>query len=488
MSIPYQVEVDGRPVPVHSIRVSASPVNHIWPGWQRSITQSEEAWFVDFDLPPDDREAEVVVRLLQPSINTVELRPGKYAPAFERRGGEVRFRLGTPEQLTLLVNGLHGALHLFANPPFIYEPRPGDIYFGPGEHEAGLIMPASGQRVCIDRGAVVYGSIVVHQAENVEIIGRGVLDSSRIKCPKEAKAGEPGGEVMAGIEPLGLDFQKWYVGGNLVVFGSRNVSVSGIILVDSPSWSVIVRNHCRDIVIDNIKITGQWRYNSDGVDVCSSTHVVLRNSFIRTFDDCIVARGPFLWGETEPVRDFTAEHCVLWCDWGKNLEIWNGEVESLIEDIVFRDIAVAHATHYVCSITTTYGSEDTRVRRVLYDDIEVQVEDFSPMPLYQVEDCPDFPKDRVEWLPPLALINRGELGHGLGNQAIDLATPDKMRRYRLHYCHLTFRNIRTIGRKLEFRIEGEPGLLDISDVRIENVPVRELVCYHVRDLSVISGD
>ncbi len=484
MTIPYSLEVDGKPVQINTIRVSAAPINHVWPGWQRSINQSEEAWFADFDLHADGREAEVVVRLLQQNVNSVELRPNKYAPSFERNGDEVRFRLKNPVQLSLLVNGLHGALHIFANPPFVYERRTDDIYFGPGVHDAGLIMPKSGQRVCLDRGAVVYGSIVVHKAENVEIIGRGILDSSRIKCPKEAKAGEPGGEVMAGIAPLGFDFQKWYVGGNLVIFDSRNVKVSGIILLDSPSWSVIVRNHCRDIDIDNIKITGQWRYNSDGVDVCSSTNVTLRNSFIRSFDDCIVARGPYLWGESEPVRNFTSEHCVLWCDWGKNLEIWNGEKESLIEDIVFKDIAVVHATHYVISVTTTYGSENTMVRRVLYDDIEVQSEEFFPHPLYQIEDCPDFPQNDSEWLPPLALINRGNMGHDLGNQGVQPATPDELRRIRLRYCHLTFNNIRTIGRKLEFRVGGEPGLLDVSDLTISNVEFSQLSCQNVRELHI----
>jgi len=483
-AIPYQVEVNGQSIPVYPVRVSAAPINHIWPGWQRSINQSEEAWFADFDLPSDGCPAEVRIRLLQPAIEDVELRPHKYAPVWKLQGKEVVFKLKRPEQLVLLVNGLHGALHIFANPPFVYEPRPDDIYFGPGVHEAGLIMPKSGQRLCLDRGAVVYGAIFVYQAENVEIIGRGVLDSSKIKCPKEAVAGEPGGEVMAEIAKLGFDFQKWYVGGNLVVFGSHQVTVSGIILVDSPSWSVIIRNHCRNVAIDNLKIVGQWRYNSDGVDVCASSHVTLRNSFIRTFDDCIVARAPWLWGETEPVRDFLSEHCVLWCDWGKNLEIWNGDKESLIEDIVFRDIAVAHATDFIISITTRYGAEDILVRRVLYEDIEVQVENFCPRPLNQVEDCPNFPENDTERLPQLVIVHCGVLGRSLGNQGIAEASAEEKRRVRLRYSHLLFRNIRTLGRPLEVQIEGEPGILDIADVQLENVPFGKLSAHLVKELTI----
>ncbi|TVQ23273.1 MAG: hypothetical protein EA383_14310, partial [Spirochaetaceae bacterium] len=33
MSVDYRVTVDGKAVPVYTARVSAMPVNHIWPGY-----------------------------------------------------------------------------------------------------------------------------------------------------------------------------------------------------------------------------------------------------------------------------------------------------------------------------------------------------------------------------------------------------------------------------------------------------------------------
>ncbi len=47
-----------------------------------------------------------------------------------------------------------------------------------------------------------------------------------------------------------------------------------------------------------------------------------------------------------------------------------------------------------------------------------------------------------------------------------------------------FNNIHTIGRKLEFRIHGEPGLLDVSDLIIYNVDFCQLSCHNVRELHI----
>ena len=109
--------------------------------------------------------------------------------------------------------------------------------------------------------------------------------------------------------------------------------IEGITLKDSMFWSLIVRNHCENIVIDNIKIIGQWRYNSDGIDICSSKNVTVKNSFVRSFDDCFVARAPYLKDETEDVENITVENCVMWCDWGKSLEIWCGNKPCAIRNI-----------------------------------------------------------------------------------------------------------------------------------------------------------
>ncbi len=48
---------------------------------------------------------------------------------------------------------------------------------------------------------------------------------------------------------------------------------------------------CRDVTISNVKLVGLWRYNADGIDVCNSQNVQVRDCFVRAFDDALVIKG-----------------------------------------------------------------------------------------------------------------------------------------------------------------------------------------------------
>ena len=100
--------------------------------------------------------------------------------------------------------------------------------------------------------------------------------------------------VQNTLKNTGLSDIDCYYSGILTVHNGKGVVLDGIILRDSPMRTPIVRNGCRDVCMNNIKIIGQRRYNSDGVDICNSNACVLQNSFVRSFDDCVVARAPYL--------------------------------------------------------------------------------------------------------------------------------------------------------------------------------------------------
>ena len=105
---------------------------------------------------------------------------------------------------------------------------------------------------------------------------------------------------------------------------------------------------CDSVEVDNVKIIGQWRYNSDGIDVVNSSRVRIRNSFVRSFDDALVVKGMKRnLGEPEPldighlpVEEVLFENCTVWCDWGHAMVIGAETYAPTIRNIVFRDIDV----------------------------------------------------------------------------------------------------------------------------------------------------
>ena len=477
----FTVWLNGKELPVQKARVSAFPLNRVWPGKQRDMDQTEWTEFVSFDLDCEGK-GELEIRSDEGKMESVEIRPLPQGIPMERTERGIRLRLGEPCQFTVEAGDRHSVLHVFANPPFRYEHVPGELYFGPGEHHAGVIEPEDGQTVCIDEGAVVYGAILLLRKKNVRIVGRGILDSSELCRGNDWSKGEP--ELSIRIRERGLTPRDAAYSSGFVAFGCTNLFVEGIVLRDAPFWAVIVRNNCRDVVIDNIKLIGMWRYNSDGIDICASQNVTVRNSFIRSFDDCLVARGAHLDGEDTPLQDILFENCVLWCDWGKAMEVWNGKHPFPIERVVFRKCRIVHLSAIAMDVTTWFGSADTRIRDILFEEIEVDRDK-----TYYALQIQNSEEDRYLWKtdahPKLIAVNCERLGPDLGNQAVGrMENPDD---YHLRYDAITFRNIRQIGEgeNLGTHLASLPGFLEIHHLSLEQVETdRILLEGHINNLNI----
>jgi hypothetical protein len=120
----------------------------------------------------------------------------------------------------------------------------------------------------------------------------------------------------------------------------KNVSVEGVGFTNSAIWCVNVY-HCFDVKLDGIKVFGEWRYNTDGIDVVNSQRVEIRNSFVHSFDDCIVIKGLDKYCQTSN-KDMLIEHCVLWCDWGRAVEVGCETVAREYRNIRFEGCDLIH--------------------------------------------------------------------------------------------------------------------------------------------------
>ena len=356
----YRLKVDGREIGVTDCRVSAVPINQVWPGYQRPVDQTDTAYFAAWEMPQGPVEVEITA---DREVGTVKVTPASAGIEPRVSGRRIRFTLDAPRNISVEVDGTHRALHLFANPASADIPRDGESgvrYYGPGYHEAGIVRLESGDRVYVAPGAVVSGGFYAVNARDITISGRGVIDQSRY---------ERGSGSIVGFS------------------GCRNVRVEGVILCDASMWCCTFFG-CDSVEVDNVKIVGQWRYNSDGIDVVNSSRVRVRNCFVRSFDDALVVKGmkrnlgePELIGISHlPVEDVLFENCTVWCDWGHALEIGAETCAPSIRNVVYRGIDIVRTSFVAMSILHGDGAP---VRDILYEDIRLNIDPQTPSPVFQ---------------------------------------------------------------------------------------------------------
>ena len=339
----FDMFVNGKQVFVHQARTSKYPINQIWRGYQRPIDQTEISSFGYFDF-----EGEVEISITSKAkIETVEIRPKEFEIEPIIENNTMKFKLAEPLQFVVEVNGYHQALHIFANPISAYDMDKNDTkvhYFGPGTHDAGIIELQSDETVYIDGGAVVYGIIHCENAQNVNILGRGILDGSKFER----------------TEAFNTIRMKNVVNGN----------IDGIILRDPHFWSTRLDN-CNEITIDNVKLIGFWRYNADGINLVNCKNIKIKNSFIRAFDDNIVVRGSRS-AYIEPyniIENIRVDNCVLWNDWGRALEIGADTFADTIKNISYTNIYIPRFTSVAMDIQNCDRGYVTDIR---YENIFIE--------------------------------------------------------------------------------------------------------------------
>jgi hypothetical protein len=256
---------------------------------------------------------------------------------------------------------------LFANPPEATPPDKNDPnvrYFGPGLHQADAIELTNNQTLYLAPGAVVQGGIHA-RGTNITIRGRGILDGNsypRFKGPTRY--------------PVLLD-------------NCRDVTVEGIVIKDGWSWTFVPRG-CDGVRVENIKLVCARIENGDGFDPVNSRNVTLRNSFIRTDDDCIAPKGmgvnwenyyrPDSGGEGangQALENLLVENCILWTD---RAHVWRIGCESRAEamrQFTFRNIDVLHfpdlwTPDEVPFCISLEPSDELPLENFLFEDIRIR--------------------------------------------------------------------------------------------------------------------
>ena len=415
----YEVRVDGAEAPVSAVRNSAMPVNIRWPGHQRELDQTEIGGLVRFAFKNTARVSVVAPR----DFREVKVRPFAKDVKPIVHGRMVEFSLTKPGAYSVEFDGVHQNLQIFADAPIDYRVDPkakGVIYFGPGEHDAGVITLKTGETLYIDEGAVVFGRVEAKDADHIRILGRGILDGSRIKA--ECVPIDPALEAEQRRKGFAVtNYRRW---DEVLLEYCDDVLIEGLTIRDSPLYN-IRPICCRGLEIRNVKLCGNWRYNSDGIDMHNCENVRISDCFVRTFDDAICIKGfDYRMDERKMDHDgyrhdvFTnavIERCTVWCDWGNALEFGAETRAREICDITFRDCDLIHTTGNACDVQNCDYAD---IHDVRFESIRIEqdapfaritysasAKDFDPTPVAgrasrffaaSIHVIPEYSKDGVK--------------------------------------------------------------------------------------------
>ena len=435
----YDVTLDGRKVEVRACRESRIPFNRYWPGRQRPLDQTERASYLAFEA-----EGAVACRVV-PKIpfKKVVVRPLSAGVKPVVADGTVSFTLPKPGYYVLETDGSHKALHLFMEPSRNFEERErATLIYGPGMHMAGLVRLKDHDRVYVDRDAIVFGCFTGENVKDVKIFGYGVIDS-RV-CERVFEGG---------YTPLQQSCLRFH--------GSKDISIDGPILMDSPCW-VLACFDCEDVDIRHVKIVGQWRYNTDGIDICNSRRVKVRDCFVRSFDDTLVIKGvpPY---RDKAVEDVTVERCVMWCGWGKAIEPGVETWAPYFRNVRFVDCDVIRSAGAALNVS---AGGSAVMEDFTFDDIRVEMQaDNLPQIIQKSDDQQYDPADEKSFPVLVKIDNRNYVE--LGDEPLG------------HVRNCTFRNISVLSEpgvpppKIRIMSQTPPGGVQrpFENIMLENFSI-----------------
>lgn len=205
----------------------------------------------------------------------------------------------------------------------------GMVYLPPGEYSSGTLHLRSHIRFFIEAGATLFSIkekdafdkdalLYGEDLENITIEGRGTVDGQggyewRLNDIQDDFI-RPNQELMeAQGKPLLRSFPKKDQFGKLILLlRCKDVRISGISLLRSPSWT-IHPYACERMVIDGVYIQsslaeGVW---ADGIDPDGCKDLRIANCTIETGDDAIVFYSMNWFGPALPCENITVTNCRL---------------------------------------------------------------------------------------------------------------------------------------------------------------------------------
>jgi hypothetical protein len=344
--------------------------------------------FASFDF---SGSVDVSVTYNKGNIESARIRPLSYAITPSVKANTITFSLPQPRNISVEVNGdVFQNLQLFANPVEATKPDPNDpnvIYYGPGAHQVGRVTVPSGTTVYLAGDALVEGQLLVNHAENVHILGRGILHqldmapgAGRPSQPRPQGATPQQGVTpqQAAAPPQPATTPQQAMRSNrrdaILIEYSKNVEVDGIIEVPT-SYTVLI-GQSQNIAIRNIKSISAGG-NNDGIDVFTSSNVLVDGVFMRNSDDNIAIYG-HRWNYYGDTKNVTVQNSTLWADVAHPILVGtHGDTDhpDTLEDMKFLNLDILDQREpqigYQGCMSLNAGDSNL-IRNIRFEDIRVE--------------------------------------------------------------------------------------------------------------------
>lgn len=359
LSSAYQVLVNGRLVPVYMAKVAAADPERRFKAVDDLLHSDEyydTAAFAYFDM---QGKVTITVKINQP-VKSAKILPASAMINPVIGQNDISFIISKPQNLTVEINGeVFKSLHVFANPIEKDVPSPNDpnvIFFGPGVHDVSGMVIGDNKTVYVAGGAVVRSVIGANEKYGIE--------------PSGLKNYAPGFELRGhhitfrghGI----IDASACSIHArNFVMVHGTDITLDGIILLNSSGWTVPLRQSS-NVKVNNIKILS-YRANSDGIDICNSRNVTVSNCFIRTNDDLIVVKTEAGEGKASSI---IIQHCVLWNQLANALSL-GAELREDVNDVLFTDCDIIHDYSRAWCLRI-FHSDASTISNIRFENIRIE--------------------------------------------------------------------------------------------------------------------
>lgn len=298
------------------------------------------------------RKIEVRVTKNRGQIESVRIRPSFYGIKHNREGNSIYFFLDRPRKISVEFNqDIYTNLFIFANEIETNQPKDGEQgvrYFGPGFHDAGIIEMKSNETIYLSGGSIVRGTIRGKGITNASVRGHGIL-----------------------------------LNGGIRIDDSDNILIDGIIIIDSPGWTIVPRQVNNSIIRD-VKMINKT-ISSDGINPVGCSNIVIEDVFLRIPDDCISIKALRV---ERPNLDIRIRESVFWSDAAHCILIGpegNGTSTErvTISDCDFLECQYTESDYWgVFAIT---NGDNMTIKDILFENCRVEDFSYSNLVAFRIE-------------------------------------------------------------------------------------------------------